>query len=59
VNGPTIPAATGYTLCVELVLLAFVIGVVVVDMIARRQKEPAAAGDATTQKIIVDLRNRR
>ena len=57
-NGPTNHVTTGYTVCVELVLLAFVIAVVVIDMIARREKEPATP-DATTQKIIVDLRNRR
>ena len=59
-NGLVGPFATGYTVCVELALLAFVIAVVVIDVLVRRER-PAAIDETlvSTQKIIVDQRNRR
>ena len=49
-----------YTLSVDLGLLVIVIAVVVIDVLVHRERRPMRDGGVTTtQKIIVDLRNRR
>jgi uncharacterized membrane protein len=48
-----------YTLSVELGLLVLVMVVVLIDMIVHRERRPERdTAITTTQKIIVDLRNR-